>query len=670
MPDFETPQTDTSSEQPDEEKREKFRELRGLERYKDLKESVVNQVSDILGKAEEILGEELDMKSEGYEQLKERIEELTKDIGGKEEVDEMKGKGFRHLRNFMEKRKELHAKQEELRNLRTQLLQEANQNRTLKSSTDFWEIANRFDKRMDSVDKELDELAHQDPESFVANEMLRLREYKHQLRESGIVETPYVKEKKEDIEETLLRNGTVALVGETGTGKTKIAEKIARNVTGKPPEWIFGHGMMSKEDLLYHLGISPEKQDAMDVPEMIEGAKEEFRNRHGEIDEDHEAEAMSQIEEVLKGQAQEKTMETEVEMGPVITAAQEGRTAIIDEFNYIQPQLLAGLNSLVEAEPGSEIEFMGQRVEVQEGFGIIFTGNITSSEFDRYQDREELDPAFVNRLNSGLVEYNTPPQDTKRNFQEVVPKEGEELGEVDKDLFLIGLTNLIDEKGNLKAKEDTLDEAWRLSRSFSLMQKIYAGESVREDIDALDVAGTEFNMKKYHASLRTFGDILEHLKQDNFEQDIEWHIYDSLLRPSSVVAPKETAQMFYILQSSYGGFFEGEPWDQIEVDTTSWTITGLDKIQEKIDEANIQEEADEKRYMPEELAKITSGEDLPEAREESAQMRESAAEQKEKAEIVMKYEKMIEEMEDKLENYEDTIKRFCEDEKEILGEDA
>lgn len=69
---------------------------------------------------------------------------------------------------------------------------------------------------------------------------------------------------------------------------------------------------------------------------------------------------------------------------------------------------------------------MGKEIEVKPGFGIILTGNITKPEFEgRYLAREKIDPATVNRLNSGLIEYGSLPQSETLTLSEsILEKKG------------------------------------------------------------------------------------------------------------------------------------------------------------------------------------------------------------------------------------------------------
>jgi MoxR-like ATPase len=112
-----------------------------------------------------------------------------------------------------------------------------------------------------------EELPFRNPESFLAHALLKLREYKKQLP-SGIVETEYPKIQKERIKEILTKNRLVALLGETGTGKTRLARKIAEEMTGDY-EFVPGHRFINAEDLFYYRGLDVRKVEPSEVPEII-----------------------------------------------------------------------------------------------------------------------------------------------------------------------------------------------------------------------------------------------------------------------------------------------------------------------------------------------------------------------------------------------------------------
>ena len=568
----------------------------------------------------------------------------------------------KNLYRFMREQTGLHKILSESEKDLQQMIIKARENQDLTESTNLWDKVDEWQDFNHSISEILNnELPNQNPESFMAYNLLTLRDYKEQLK-TGIVETPEVKKTKDEAVGKLVRHGLIALTGETGTGKTKLALKIAKELTGDY-EFVLGHAMMTKEELLAYLGISPQTVKPEDVPQLIDDAKQRYESMNADEDSDQKKVALAHIEEVLKGQAEQKPLETKIVLGPLLKAAREGKIVIIDEFNYIDPGLLAASNALIEAKPGDKISIMGEEVEVKPGFGVIFTGNISKTDVKRYgAGRKDLDPAFINRLNSGLIEYPTLPQEydlvrTQAIIDQKELKDGQEPAK--RDLFSIGLAHLVDTKGNLQAGPDSLDQLWKLSQEFSILQKLYSGEDLR-GIES--DAGTHFNLQKYHASMRTYGDITQQWKKDAFKYPLEWYLYDSLIRPCSIVAPSESAQMFYLLKT-HGQFFQDAKWQDLQVDARNWKLTGMEKIR-GMAKKDFRQDVDLEYFSPQELSESMAGVRMPEV-EITTRQEKKAEDQKEKMEIYMELEKQIADAEKFLAEWEDTIELFCQDEAAI-----
>lgn len=663
---------------------EKYIKFRGYERYKEREEVLANICKEIdedyssITK-EEILPEReeiLDKTSELKDQLAETFEKERKEAS-------------KLLFEYMRERGGLIKKEEKLSQLYEKAINLIKE-KGLEDETEVWERVERIEEGISEFEKKLNELARENPIAFLANGLLTLREYKKQLP-SGIVETPFVKELKREILERIGKKGVAALVGETGTGKTLVAAKIAREMTGAEPEWVFGNIATTKEDLLGYLGIKIKEIPAEEVPELIEKAKKIYQEKNPDLAKEILERNQKIIEEIIKGQASQRQIETEQIIGPVLRAAEEGKSVIVDEFNYINPGVLASLNKLVEAKPGEIVEFAGQKIEIKPGFSIIFTGNISKAEVGRYLQRQKLDPAFVNRLNASLIEYNTPPQEIKRSLEASILEEKEilEAKEVSKrDLFQIGLAHLVDKKGNLKAKENSLEQLWRLSQEFSLLQRLFAGEKISEEEIPKEIAGTRFDLREYHASLRTFGDIIKDWKKEAFKYKLDWYIFDGLIRPANIISSKEAAQFFYLMKN-HGDFFQDEVWKEIKIDPISWNIEGIEKLakNEKKIKENLQSEEKTKYYLPQEIVEALVGERMPREIKGKERIQEAIdiekyveAEKilKRLREVLGEYRKITKEIvnekgekeiieEERASGIEFAIEKLCKDERKILG---
>jgi MoxR-like ATPase len=615
---------------------------------------------------EETKKEEAEVKEE-LEVAIERLEEEISKLASPEEIEAIRNASKRRLWEFMRTRQKL-LKVIERRYEALQRAREDYQSRTTESEkqilreymSECLEVIKRAEKLLEEV------LPFRNPESFLAHALLKLREYKKQLP-SGIVETKYPQTQKERIKDVLAKNRLVALLGETGTGKTRLARKIAEEMTGDY-EFVPGHRFITAEDLFYYRGLDVRKVEPSEVPEIIKQEIERFKHEHPDLSEDEIKKYEQIIGDVIKGQAASKELTTEVFLSAVLRAAREGKIVIIDEFNYIPPALLGGLNALIEAKPDEEISVFGQKIKVKPGFGVIFTGNITRSEFQgRYLQREKIDPALVNRLNSGLIEYGSLPQANNVAFREsILTRSDIEKGKIvpKRELFQIGLAILADEKGNISGPPDLLEQVWKLASEFSLLQKLYAGEKLETPVKL--PGGQDVVLKEYAISNRTFRSVLEGWMNDNFRYPLDWYVYDNLIRPASVISPSEAGQIFTILKER-GMFFKDKVWEILKVNPTTYRIEGIEEIER--DREGFLRKLESKKltyyFTPQEVAEAFLGAGMPELKEIESVRKE--LEKKAQMERYMELQRRYEQVKGFIENWEETIELYCQDEKKIRG---
>jgi MoxR-like ATPase len=568
----------------------------------------------------------------------------------------------------MRDRRELLRSIDELREELKKTRKEYESRRTDREKRQDIEYMDNCSRMIEEAERLLEEeLPFRNPESFLAHALLKLREYKKQLP-SGIVETEYPRTQKERAKDILAKNRLVAFLGETGTGKTRLARKIAEEMTGDY-EFVPGHRFITAEDLFYYRGLDVRKVEPNKVPEIIKEETERFKQEHPDLSEDEIKKYEQIITDVIKGQAASKELTTEVFLSAVLRAAQEGKIVIIDEFNYIPPALLGGLNALIEAKPDEEISVFGQKIKVKPGFGVIFTGNITRSEFQsRYLQREKIDPALINRLNSGLIEYGSLPQANNVAFREsILTRSDIEKGKtvLKRELFQIGLAILADEKGNISGPPDLLEQVWKLASEFSLLQKLYAGEKLETPVKL--PGGQDAVLKEYAISNRTFRSVLEGWMNDNFRYSLDWYVYDNLIRPASVISSSEAGQIFTILKER-GMFFQDKIWEILKVNPVTYRIEGIEEIER--DRKDFLRRLELKRqtyyFTPQEVAEAFLGVEMPEL-EEIEGVREELV----KKEQMKRYQELKERYENLtgfIKNWEETIELYCQDEKKILGD--
>ncbi len=189
-----------------------------------------------------------------------------------------------------------------------------------------------------------------------------LIEYKENLEASGhICITPSTEEDLIFIGEKMLSGQPMLLYGPTGTGKTSLAKYASEHFTGKRA-WVVACSNQTKESNIY--------------------GKTGFRPS-GDFG----------------------AMETFVDYGPLIKAAQEGCPVIFDEFNTLDPGLLVVLKNVFATRIGETLDVPGNgTVIVQPGFQTIFTANLKS---EKNPERQDITPEILREfdVNSRKVKY-------------------------------------------------------------------------------------------------------------------------------------------------------------------------------------------------------------------------------------------------------------------------
>ena len=113
-----------------------------------------------------------------------------------------------------------------------------------------YEVIAEARRKLDALKKEYQELLHSSPEAFIGLHLQELKGYRKSLDKGEIVETPYVREKIEEIVAHLKANIPVFLYGHYGSGKTELARHVVRNYLSqeKIAEFIRSHPKPRKED--------------------------------------------------------------------------------------------------------------------------------------------------------------------------------------------------------------------------------------------------------------------------------------------------------------------------------------------------------------------------------------------------------------------------------------
>lgn len=568
-----------------------------------------SEIDNILEEVELIKDSEQDPEAKkSDDKLQDNLSEEMKSIKetiGEDELDQLKEEAQERLNDFLlGKLIPLRRAQRKLSQKIPQFIKEIYSNGRLREDPQVWRKIEDMEKKAYEIDEIIDKISNQSPEAFLANGLLKLRKNKSDFKEYGLIETPEVKKAHykmvNDARKKLEgRNGVVALTGGTGTGKTVLARKIAEEFSEDGEyEFVSAHSKMVPDDLISRMGIVPESISPEEVPQKIEENFEKYKKEHSDKSDEELKEAKQTITEVVKGQAEQKTISTKEVLEKVGKAAEKGQKVIIDEFNYLPAETLGALNDYLA------------KTEAEEGFGFIFTGNIG----EEFLKRQDLDPAFINRILEGTVKYNYPPQEFDKSLNESILNRDEYLSGKDaptRDLYLTGLTQLIDAKGNLMAPKDALEKLWDLSEAFSLIQQIAQGENIRDllgDQEGFQEMGAN-SFKKIFLSFRNFNSIVRSWKLEGYSKSIDYYILNDIIRPAEIFAPKEAAQLFYFFK--FKGFLTGEEMDDISVDASQWKISGIPHV---VDEKQfeISEEAKKlKAFTPQEIVEAGFGVAMP-----------------------------------------------------------
>jgi DNA replication protein DnaC len=572
-------------------------------------DEIYSEVNDIFEGVELIKDSEKEIREDNLadnlqEKLSEEMENIKEDMG-EEEFITLKEQAQKRLNEFLYKKfLPLKRAKRKLSQKMPQLIRKVYSNEGLRENPQVWTKIEDMEKKASEIDEIIDEISNQSPEAFLANGLLKLREYKSDFKKHGLIETPEIKKIHykiiNDTRKKLEgRNGVVVLTGGTGTGKTVLARKIAEEFSENGEyEFVSAHSKMVPDDLISRMGIVPESIDPEKVPEKIEEAFGKYKEENPEKNEQDLVEVRKTITEVVKGQAEQKTMATKEILEKVGRAAEKGQKVVIDEFNYLPAETLGALNDYLA------------KTNAKEGFGFIFTGNIGKE----FLKRRDLDPAFINRILEGSVKYNYPPQEFDKSLKESILNREEYFAEKDapsRDLYLTGLTQLVDEKGNLLAPKDALEKLWDLSEAFSLIQQISQGEDIRNLLgqqEGFQEMGAN-SFKKIFLSFRNFNSIVRSWKLEGFSKSIDFYILNDIIRPAEIFAPKEAAQLFYFFK--FKGFLDGEETDNISVDTSQWKISGVPQIIDE-EQFKLPKEAKKlKAFTPQEVVEAGFGIEMP-----------------------------------------------------------
>lgn len=403
-----------------------------------------------------------------------------------------------------------------------------------------------------NLDEEHETLVESSPEAYYGLHLRDLKEYHAQLESGGMVETPYVKKQIEELLAFFNGGSPVLIHGHLGSGKTELAMHTAKKYIGKEALVISGSKHTSLAELYGHQILSLGKIDQSESGGLEQGIEQRFSdwsNKNPDATEEDKDRAHERILQTQIAQVKSGTV-SDYFLGPIYRAMEEGRPVIIDEVNAIPHEVLISLNHILTREPGDVVNVQqdsGKTITIQKGFGIIMTGNLNQGQ-DRYVDRQDLDPAFLSRLQR--IDYDYLPQSTSGRANEA-DKEDE--------LYHLILARAMDEHGNLSIPEEDLSKLWELAKAARIFQNIFAGREIDSNY-YFQVAGsrpTPYYLQETVLSLRALDKIISQWQKSGAKYELDYYLWKSFVGQATSLPDK--AFLYQQLQGRFN-FFNTKGW--------------------------------------------------------------------------------------------------------------
>jgi MoxR-like ATPase len=406
---------------------------------------------------------------------------------------------------------------------------------------------------MVTLEKEKQELAASTPEAYYGLRLRELKAYKKSLEKKEMAETPYVKERMEDIASHLRAHKPVFIYGHLGAGKSEIAMHVARKIFGKEPLIISGSKYTTLAELFGHQVLAHDKIDEKAIEEFDRETEEklqEWKDAHEGASEKETASAHRRIFESrlagLKGGTISRFFK-----GPIYRGAEEGRVVIEDEVNAIPHEVLIAQNHILTRKAGDKVNVQqdsGEEIEIKDGFGVIMTGNLNQGE-EKYVMRQDMDPAFLSRLYK--IEYDYLPQSTDKPLAEA--------GERD-ELFHLLIAKMMDRNGNIEAPEDAMQKLWKLAEAARVTQDVFAGKEVSGAHYLKQDGGrsVRYFLKEAVLSPRAINDIIVQWQKEGYQYELDYYLWKEFVSQSTQAGDR--AYLYQELKDRYG-FFTSQGWN-------------------------------------------------------------------------------------------------------------
>ncbi len=483
------------------------------------------------------------------------------------------------------------------------------------------ELTDSIKERIRFKKEKQEEIKQSSPEAYIGINLQEFRQQIERVRKGFLAETDYVKKMKEWGLKTMNSGEHLFLHGHLGGGKTDFAidtaieRMINLNINREIDQWAKDNPNTDEKELLkkqrevrekYEKGFEQNDPEIMEkvrpfliagskdfdlqdlyiekslkvtkfngqtvsehskaVEEEIDKWKEENKERLLQLSEEERVgEEINEREKVLELYKMKHTgFGTEVEKikKELYRAVLEGKPIIIDEANAIPPTLLISMNDILTSKPGEMAFIPGEDpVEVKEGFSIIMTGNLEASSMAEYFGTQEMNPAFLSRLN--VREYDYLPQNKYGNvFEQEKPEENE--------LFQVTMAFLANKDGSLSLPKGSMDKVFKLCQLAKVTQEVFAGKWKESEMRA-EASGDEAIEPRLEKSVLSVRGIVKVLREWNKGQDVD---LDKALWESFISSATMPADQNFILNEAkkYGFFLESNGW---KVDSASGNISSF-----------------------------------------------------------------------------------------------
>jgi len=644
---------------------EKTDEAEISERKRHSAEVELYEETGLTKKEREKLGKEKLLEKDDIAEIMNELESEKETLG--KETEELLGPENSPERRLIELQKEnlwkalrnnrkIELEKEQLLEKKSELLQSISEAQEKgKPSRGKSAILKKIHKRLSELETENEELLESSPEAYFGLHLKELKEYKKNLTDGRIVETPYVKKQAEDIITHLRANKPVMLYGHLGSGKTELAMHIAKNYIGKEALVISGSKHTSLAELYGHQVLCVDKINKEEIDSFAKEVEQKFNKWMEEnpkatgkaVDRAHDRILQTYLTQFKGGTI------SDFFMGPVYRAMAEGRPVIIDEINAIPHEILISLNHILTRKVGDKINVQqntGTTVNVKKGFGVMMTGNLNQGQ-EKYVERQDMDPAFLSRLYK--LEYDYLPQKTEGSLENEAGKENE--------LFHLLLSEVMDKNGNIEAPKGSIKKLWNLAKAARITQDVFAGREISNayyfKAGGEKETGFKYLLKESVMSIRGVEDILGQWKKEGYEKELDYYIWKEFVSQSTVASDR--AFLYQILKDRFN-FFQSEGWEQNPDYGSGGVINAFNlKMPE-----NFSQEL--KFFGPRETVEFSFGKAPERAKwpEIEGEIKEKEEKSFENLEELEKMEEFKSAFEQDLKNMEKDIEDVCELEKE------